>query len=91
MSPQAVNSSQRVRRRGNPNWGRALNLSEMDVKPPEFDLIAMRLGLKTERQQLSSSQLRAWAQRNYRIRYVPENLIVRWGLADRFELENVGL
>jgi|HubBroStandDraft_2_1064218.scaffolds.fasta_scaffold687631_2 hypothetical protein len=81
----------RGRFKGNPNWGRALNLSELPVAPTAFEVISERLGLKTERQQQSSRQLRDWAKRHYKTRYVPESLIVRWGLSDRFELENLGL
>jgi hypothetical protein len=88
MSSQAVNSSQRIRRRGNPNWGRALNLSDIPNIPSEFERLVIHLGLRTTQQQLASRQLRDWARRNYRTRYIPENLIIRWGLADRFELEN---
>jgi hypothetical protein len=80
-----------MRRRGNPNWGRALNISEMPVNPTAFERLTKRLGLDTERQQLASGQLREWAKRNYKHRYIPERLILKWDLASRFELENIGL
>ena len=79
------------KRRGNPNWGRPLILSDIPNVPTAFERLTTHLGLRTEQQQLASAQLRDWVRRNFETRYVPEWLIIRFGFAHRYELENVRL
>lgn len=74
--------------RGNPNWGRPMFLTQIPNNPTMFERQCMKLGLATESAQLASKHLREWSRRNYKIRYVPERLIVRWGLASQLELED---
>ena len=52
------------------------------AEPTEFDLEMARLGLTgaTEERLVASAALRAWVQRWYRMKYVPEKLLEKWGL-----------
>lgn len=77
------------RKPGNPNWGKPINISQEPVVPTMFECLCAKLGLDTERKQLASSQLKDWSKRNFKTRFVPETLILSWGLADRFDLESV--
>ena len=66
-----------AKQRGNPNWGRALGAAPASLS--EFEKIAHKLGLEPH-QYVSSPQLRAWAERNCRWKFVPEALLKAWGL-----------
>jgi hypothetical protein len=52
------------------------------VVEPEFDREVARLGLVRE-QFAKSSELRSWVRRNYERRYVPEDVLVLFGLRSR--------
>ncbi len=70
-----------MKRRGNPNWGKpdsgpgVPTISEFEKKADELKL--------TADEYLQSSQLRAWARRNMKSKFVPEYLLKAWG----FEIE----
>jgi len=81
----------RGRPRGNPNWGQPICLSTIPIVKSQFERLTARLGLHTLQEQLSNRQLREWVHKNYKHRYVPEVLIIRWNLASRFDLENAEL
>jgi len=49
--------------------------------PSDFERIAARLKLSPD-QYLSSTKLRAWVERNWRQKFVPEKLLKAWGLSD---------
>ena len=51
-------------------------------EPTEFDLEAARLGLTgaSEARLVANSDLLVWVRRWYRTKYVPENLLEKWGL-----------
>lgn len=66
-----------TRRRGNPNWGRPF--APAPVIPTEFEITVRRLGL-TQREYVSSAQLRRWCERNRNRIYVPEWLLKAWGM-----------
>ncbi len=65
------------KQRGNPNWGRATGAVPASLS--EFEKTARKLGLEPH-QYVSSPQLRAWAERNCRSKFVPEALLKVWGL-----------
>ena len=52
------------------------------AEPIEFDLEVARLGLTgaAEERLAASTALRAWVQRWYRMKYVPEKLLKMWGM-----------
>ncbi len=66
-----------TKQRGNPNWGRATGAAPVSLS--EFEKTARKLGLEPH-QYVSSPQLRAWAERNCRSKFVPEALLKAWGL-----------
>jgi hypothetical protein len=66
-----------AKQRGNPNWGRASGAAPALLS--EFEKTARKLGLEPH-QYLFSVQLRAWAERNCRSKFVPEVLLKAWGL-----------
>ena len=69
-------------RRGNPNWGKGcVNLPYVQ---DEFSKLVERLGLEPHELE-NSAKLRAWAEKNRTQRYVPETLLVAWGLELRDE------
>lgn len=47
----------------------------------EFEQVAARLDL-TPDEYVHSPQLRAWAEKNWRVKFVPEKLLKAWGLKD---------
>lgn len=49
-------------------------------EPTEFEVEVKRLGLSVE-DRVSSIELRSWATRWYRTKYVPEDLLKIWHLA----------
>lgn len=70
-----------MKRRGNPNWGKAESGPIVPVVT-EFEKMTNQYQL-TPDQYLQSSQLREWARRNFKAKYVPESLLKAWG----FEIE----
>lgn len=71
------------KRRGNPNWTKGLG-GEHDFVPPsksEFEQIVARLKLLPE-QYSSSRELRTWAEKNWRQKFVPEKLLRVWHLSE---------
>ena len=70
-----------MRRRGNPNWGKAESGPVVPVVT-EFEKTVDEYKL-TPDQYLQSSELREWARRNKNSKYVPESLLEAWG----FEIE----
>ena len=65
------------RKRGNPNWGKPVQLGP--AAATEFELHARRLGL-TKRKYAASAQLRRWCERNKNRCYIPEWLLAEWGM-----------
>ena len=65
------------RKRGNPNWGRPIQL--VPALPTEFELRASQLHL-TAGTYTSSRELRAWCEQNRNRCYVPEWLLKEWGM-----------
>jgi hypothetical protein len=64
-------------RRGNPNWGRAVEVRP--AMPTEFELEVKRLNL-TERTCSESVVLEMWCRQNRNRCYVPEELLKEWGI-----------
>jgi hypothetical protein len=65
------------RRRGNPNWGRPVQLAP--VLATEFEKQVQQLG-RTKQTCAAWAQLRNWCERNRNRRYVPEWLLSAWGI-----------
>jgi len=76
---RSVSSS--MRRRGNPNWGRAAPF--ISSGPTEFELIVKRLRLTKERY-TSSLELKRWCESNRNRCYIPEWLLKAWDLEVEF-------
>ena len=70
-------------RRGNPNWGKPI--LPAPVLTTEFDFQVRKLGLD-QHMYASSVELKRWCHRNRNRVYVPEWLLVEWGMhvADTF-------
>jgi len=68
----------RQRKRGNPNWGKALPPAA--AMATEFETRAQLLGL-TKRTYAASVQLRDWCERNKNRCYIPEWLLAEWDMA----------
>jgi hypothetical protein len=68
-----------VKRRGNPNWGKALEPLATVVTPSAFEQQVRKLDL-TPDQYVQSTRLREWARHNMNAKYVPEDLLKAWGL-----------
>ena len=66
------------KRPGNPNWGKP-ELGIGVSTPTEFEQLARELELQPS-QYVGSERLRQWAEQNRHSRYVPESLLVAWGL-----------
>lgn len=65
----------------NPNWGQPMNLTQKygSANVCAFDKLTEQLQLQPE-QYAQSSALRAWVKTNRNRRYVPEWLLLAWGL-----------
>lgn len=66
-----------MRRGGNPNWG-SPNVPVV-LRPTEFEQQVEKLSLG-QAEYRTSPQLKDWCRRNARVRYVPEYLLVLWGI-----------
>jgi hypothetical protein len=72
-----VSLENHMRRRGNPNWGKAYFLTPHRLT--EFEQQAEELGLRPG-EYAASPELRSWCLRNANIHYVPEYLLKLWGI-----------
>jgi len=68
-----------VKRRGNPNWGKANAPLMTVVTPSAFEEQVTKLDL-TPDQFVNSIRLREWARANMGLKYVPEHLLKAWDL-----------
>ena len=68
-------------KRGNPRWSQGLGAAPVPATPSDFERVAARLKLSPD-QYASSPQLRAWVEKNWRQKFVPENLLKVWQLKD---------
>jgi hypothetical protein len=67
----------KVRKRGNPNWGRPI--PPRPALATEFEIQVTQLQLTPETY-LNSSGLRSWCERNRNRVYIPEWLLDAWGI-----------
>ncbi|PYX55351.1 MAG: hypothetical protein DMG76_18145 [Acidobacteria bacterium] len=67
----------RIRKRGNPNWGRPM--PPAPALATEFELRVRRLQLTPE-MYTSSVELRLWCQQNRNRIYIPEWLLKEWDI-----------
>lgn len=77
-------------RKANRHWGHAAGYAAMNRAvsyngPTKFELLVEELRLFTHQERLESPELKAFAKRYGRVRYVPEDLLKAWGLFDNFE------
>jgi len=64
---------------GNPNWGKPSNfLIPVPYEPTGFEILVAELGLKAD-SYVGSPELKKWVNRNFKTKYVPENLLESWG------------
>ena len=68
-------------KRGNPRWCQGLGAAPDPPTPSEFERVATRLKLAPD-EYTDSPMLRAWAEKNWRQKFVPENLLQAWNLKD---------
>src|SRR3954465_11188657 len=67
-----------IKRRGNPNWGKAIDLPP--AGPRSFETIVKSLGLRPHQYEASTS-LRDWVLKNKHNKYVPQDLLQAWGMS----------
>lgn len=68
-------------KRGNHRWSQGHEPDLIEPGPSEFERVTVRLNLSPD-QYASSPQLHAWVEKNWRQKFVPENLLKVWGLKD---------
>jgi hypothetical protein len=68
----------RLRRRGNPNWGRPM--APAPAAATEFEMQARHLHLMPN-DYVRSPELRDWCERNRNRCYIPEWLLEAWDIA----------
>ena len=73
-------------RRGNPRWSENIRNS-LQSTASEFERVVFRLNLKPS-EYAGSNELRAWAEKNKDVRYVPERLLKAWGIPLRRNIED---
>ena len=66
-----------VKRRGNPNWGKAAPYTV--AGPSSFEMVVKTLGL-VPRQFEASVSLKDWVLKNKHNKYVPQELLQAWGM-----------
>ena len=72
------------------NWCKPMPVvNSVQVTPTEFEQKVATLRLRSEREMLRSKALRDWAAKNWKRRFVPEELLLSWHIADSFELETL--
>ena len=76
--PQPFDRPATPRKRGNPNWGKPLQV--VPSIATEFELYTRRLGL-TKRMYTASDRLRTWCEDNKNRFYIPEWLLAEWDIA----------
>lgn len=67
----------KLRKRGNPNWGRPDVQPKIPKGPSEFEKVMKELGLTT-RTCAGSVELRQWCKQNRNRCYIPEWLLKEW-------------
>lgn len=72
------------RRRGNPNWGKALQLPP--VGPTQFEIQVELLGLNSAKF-VDSVELRDWCEHNRNRFYIPEWLLKAWQIEVHISLD----
>lgn len=73
------------KRRGNPNWAKFALGALAEGVPCAWELELKKRKL-TEEEAEGSRAMREWARRNFRQRFVPEDLLLRWGLVEGRDL-----
>jgi hypothetical protein len=68
----------KVRKRGNPNWGKPMEVAP--AVPTAFEEQLEKLGLN-EQTCATSEKLKQWCERNKDRCYIPESLLKRWGMS----------
>ena len=68
-------------KRGNPRWSQGIEAAAAPPTPSDFEQVVARLKLSPD-QYASSPQLRAWVEKNWRQKFVPERLLKAWRLSD---------
>ena len=66
-------------RRGNPTWSQGGHFPIPEDKPTEFEYMVAKLKLTLDNCQ-HSKILRHWARKYAHKKYVPEELLIKWGI-----------
>ena len=67
-----------IKRRGNPNWGKAVQFPP--AGPSSFESVVKTLGLRPHQYETSTS-LKDWVAKNKHNKYVPQDLLLAWGMS----------
>jgi hypothetical protein len=70
-----------VGKKGNPNWGKPYD--EIPSTPSSFEQVVRRLRL-SEKDYESSAALKDWVQKHKDSKFVPVDLLERWGFSAKF-------
>ena len=76
------------RPKGNPRWSQGLQPAPTVNTPSEFERLVRRLRLSPEKYG-GSPELRAWVEKNWRQKFVPEKLLRAFHLSE-FGLSDSG-
>jgi hypothetical protein len=68
---------QKLRNKGNPNWGKPSG--DIAVMPTSFEEMVQQLKL-SEQECRTSIPLREWAKKYKDSKYVPQDLLEEWGI-----------
>jgi hypothetical protein len=72
----------KLQNKGNPNWGKAGGDIPIPITPSSFEEMVRQLKL-SEKEYRSSTPLKAWAQKHKDSKYVPQELLEAWGIAEK--------
>lgn len=75
-----------LKRRGNPRWSESV-ANSLQPTVSEFERVVERLRLEPQ-EYIGSQELRAWAEKNKDLRFVPERLLKAWGIPLRRNIED---
>jgi hypothetical protein len=71
---------QRLRSKGNPNWGKLSG--DIPNTPTSFEEMVRRLNL-SEKEYRNSIPLKEWAKKHKDSKYVPQDLLEAWGIESK--------
>ncbi len=85
-SEERLRAQMILKRRGNPRWSESV-ANSLQPTVSEFERVVERLRLEPQ-EYIGSQELRAWAEKNKDVRFVPERLLKAWGIPLRRNIED---